>query len=206
MNVYVISFFSYITPYISIILALIFLVQYWVDKYNLFKRFSCPTDFNFRLSRMTLKAFEFSVFVFALGNYIFSFTIHPTKDESEYHVINLIALLLALAYCIAIVLLPKKWFERIDVESYETASYNQCLQNESFNKVYWLSNPATSFAQEPDLNNSKKFVNYGQVDQLANSADFDQIVEAELKGNNKVETYDKEQIKMVADLVEGIQE
>lgn len=82
VNVYVVSFFSYITPYISIILALIFFVQYWVDKYNLFQRFSCPTDFNFRLSRTTLKTFEVCILVFALGNYIFSFSIHPSKNET----------------------------------------------------------------------------------------------------------------------------
>lgn len=112
---------------------------------------------------MTLKLFEVSIFVFALGNYIFSFTVHPTKDESEYHIVNLIALILAAVYCVAILILPKKWFERIDPESYERISYSDYLSKESFSKVYWLSNPATSFAKEPDLNNLSKFVNYGQA-------------------------------------------
>jgi hypothetical protein len=127
VNVYVISFFSYITPYVSIILVLIFTIQYWIDKYNLFQRFSCPTDFDFRLSRKVLYAFETSVLIFALGNYVFSLVIHPTKDETEYHIINLVALILALVYSLAIYLLPKSWFERIDSESCETASYSQCL-------------------------------------------------------------------------------
>jgi hypothetical protein len=112
VNVYIVSFFSYITPYVTIILVPIFIIQYWIDKYNLFQRFSCPTDFDFRLSRMTLKIFEISVLVFALGNYIFSFKIHATKEEKEYHIINLVALLLSVAYSLAIFFLPKKWFEK----------------------------------------------------------------------------------------------
>jgi hypothetical protein len=95
-----------------------------------------------------MKAFEVSVFIFALGNYLFSFSVHSTKDEKEYHIINLVALLLALAYCIAIVFLPKKWFEQIDTETYEMSAYSSVLQQKGFNKVYWLSNPATSFAKE----------------------------------------------------------
>lgn len=110
VNVYIVSFFSYITPYTTIILVPIFIVQYWIDKYNLFQRFSCPTDFDFRLSRMTLKIFEISVLVFALGNYIFSLKIHATKVETKYHIINLVGLLLAVAYSLAIFFLPKKWF------------------------------------------------------------------------------------------------
>ena len=80
VNVFIVSFYSYMTPYIGIILVIIFVVQYWVDKYNLFQRFSCPVDFNYRLSRLTLKAFECSVFVFGLGNLLFSITIHSTKE------------------------------------------------------------------------------------------------------------------------------
>lgn len=80
VNVYIVSFYSYITPYVGIILALIFCVQYWVDKYNLFQRFSCPVDFDFKLSRFTLKAFECCIFVFALGNLLFSMDIHHTKE------------------------------------------------------------------------------------------------------------------------------
>ena len=57
VNVYIVSFFSYITPYLTFILVPIFIIQYWIDKYNLFQRFSCPTEFDFRLSRMTLKVF-----------------------------------------------------------------------------------------------------------------------------------------------------
>lgn len=79
VNVFIVSFYSYITPYIGIILVIIFVAQYWVDKYNLFQRFSCPVDFNYRLSRLTFKAFESSILIFALGNLIFSINIHTTR-------------------------------------------------------------------------------------------------------------------------------
>jgi hypothetical protein len=63
---------------------------------------------------MTLKAFEISVLVFAVGNYIFSLKVHPTKDETEYHIINLVSLLLAVAYFLSLFFLPKAWFEKIE--------------------------------------------------------------------------------------------
>jgi hypothetical protein len=85
--------------------------------------------------------------IFAIGNYLFGKSIH-TNDNDSYQVINLISLGLAGAYSLASLLLPKKWFERINVESYEASSYTECLKKQKFNKVYWLTNPATSFAQE----------------------------------------------------------
>lgn len=68
--------------------------------------------------------------------------------------------------------LPKKWFEKIEDEDFETAPYSQCLKNQNFKKVYWLSNPATSFAKEPDINNKDKFVDYGDMNEFANTRDF----------------------------------
>lgn len=57
LNVYVVCFFSYIVPYTSLILIIYFAIQYWIDKKNLFKRFSCPINFNYSLSVFTLKIF-----------------------------------------------------------------------------------------------------------------------------------------------------
>jgi hypothetical protein len=81
VQVYVVSFYACIAPSTTIILALIFVAQYWVDKFNLFKqRFSCPTEFNFQLSRLTIKIFEVSVLVFAVGNLIFSPQLHVSDE------------------------------------------------------------------------------------------------------------------------------
>jgi hypothetical protein len=109
LNVFVVSFYSYIVPYTSLILIVIFAIQYWVDKYNLFKRFSCPTDFNYRLSMFTLKIFECSIFFFALGNLLFAPTIHTNTHGSDYRIINIVSVSLAFVYCLAIFFLPKKW-------------------------------------------------------------------------------------------------
>ena len=49
-----------------------------------------------------------------------------------------------------------------------------------------MSNPATSFAKEPDLNKHGKFVNYGQCEEFAEASDFDKLIEAELIGNLKI--------------------
>ncbi len=109
LNVFVVSFYSYIVPYTSLILIGIFIIQYWVDKYNLFKRFSCPTNFNYRLSMFTLKIFECSIFFFALGNLLFAPTIHTNNHGGDYRIINIVSVSLASVYCLAILFLPKKW-------------------------------------------------------------------------------------------------
>ncbi len=109
LNVYVVSFYSYIVPYTSLILIVIFIAQYWVDKINLFKRFSCPTNFNYRLSVFTLKIFECSIFFFALGNLLFAPEIHTNNNERGYKIINIFSLLLASLYCVAILIVPKSW-------------------------------------------------------------------------------------------------
>jgi len=80
MQVYVASFYACIAPSITIILALIFAVQYWIDKANLFYRCSCPTDFNFRLPRLTLKIFSISILVFAVSNLIFMPEVHYSEE------------------------------------------------------------------------------------------------------------------------------
>ena len=68
--VYIASFFTILTPLASLLIALVFMVQYWVDKFNLFKRFSYSFDIGFFLSKLILKAFECSLVIFAVGHII----------------------------------------------------------------------------------------------------------------------------------------
>lgn len=70
--VLVVSFYAYITPMATPIVIGIFFVQYWIDKYNLFRRFSMPISFNYTLSRAVFKIFQTSLFAFALGNFLFA--------------------------------------------------------------------------------------------------------------------------------------
>jgi hypothetical protein len=44
--VYVVSFYGYINPFLSLVPIPLFALQYWVDKYNIFRRFSCPEGFD----------------------------------------------------------------------------------------------------------------------------------------------------------------
>ena len=109
LNVLVVLFYSYIVPYTSLILIVIYTVQYWVDKYNLFKRFSCPTNFNYRFSMFTLKIFECSIFFFALSNLLFAPIIHTNNHGGDDRTINIVSVYLAFIYCVSIFFLPKKW-------------------------------------------------------------------------------------------------
>ena len=107
INIFVISFYAYITPMTTPIMALIFFVQYWVDKFNLFKRFSCPVNFDYRLSQGILKLFDFSLILFALGNFVFAPDVHETAWQ--WTAINIITLCISTIYCILIAFMPKKW-------------------------------------------------------------------------------------------------
>ena len=42
---FTVSFYGFLVPSITPILIIVFVIQYWIDKYNLFKRYSCPIDF-----------------------------------------------------------------------------------------------------------------------------------------------------------------
>ena len=79
------------------LLALMFIVQYWLDKYNLFRRFSCPLDFDFFLTRLAWKAFECSLLVFAVGTFIFDMEIR-VDAAPKYKMINLINVVVSAAY------------------------------------------------------------------------------------------------------------
>ena len=47
--VYVImaSFYSFIAPLLTPILIAIFVIQYWIDKWNIFRRYSCSVRYSF---------------------------------------------------------------------------------------------------------------------------------------------------------------
>jgi hypothetical protein len=69
--VFLVSFYAVIAPAAVMMLIVIFTIQYWIDKYNLFRRYSCPLDFNIDLTKLVFKAFECSILIFAIGTFIF---------------------------------------------------------------------------------------------------------------------------------------
>ena len=201
VNIFVVSFYAYITPLATPITAAIFLVQYWVDKFNLFRRFSCPVNFNYRLSRFIITIFECSVFLFALGNFIFAPEVH-SEEYLKWSAVNWITIAIALAYVLAVLLLPKKWEDKIfNFGELENMPYSTCIKQGLFNKVYWLSNPGTNFAKEQDINNNKQYINYGDDIGLATIGDFLNFRHEDEEGHHHFEVYDKnDEQRMIAQM------
>lgn len=96
------SFFATLVPLGVGILALMFIGQYWVSKRNLFIRSSYPQKFNFQLTRFAFRIFECSIFVFAVGNLIFSWAIN-VNPKPKFNIINLALVVITGLYgCIVI--------------------------------------------------------------------------------------------------------
>jgi hypothetical protein len=55
--VYLISFYGYMIPLATPIILVYFIFQYWIDKYNLLRRFSSPVDMGYFLTNSIWKAF-----------------------------------------------------------------------------------------------------------------------------------------------------
>ena len=91
---FVASFYAYLIPITIPILAVVFFLQFWVDKLNLFKRCSHPRSFSFYLTRNILKIFEACIWIFAVGTCIFAIYVHQAKIN----ILNLITLGIASLY------------------------------------------------------------------------------------------------------------
>jgi hypothetical protein len=119
------SFYAYLIPVTIPILVVIFFIQFWIDKVNLFKRCSLPRNFSFGATRKVLKIFEASVFVFSLGTYILGINIHG----GALNILNLIALGVATLYLWfllgASIKLERKLFG--SYESSHSAIYDDCV-------------------------------------------------------------------------------
>lgn len=95
--VYVVAFYSMLTPLAAPILIVVFVLQYWIDKYNLFRRSSFPNDLGASLNRMIFKIFEVSMLFSALGHFIWESDVH-FGITTAYQVINIVNLSLAVIY------------------------------------------------------------------------------------------------------------
>jgi hypothetical protein len=91
---FIATFYAYVIPVTIPILVVIFFIQYWVDKINLFKRCSLPRNFSFELTRCILKLFESSIFIFSVGVFLLGIYFHGTV----LNILNLVTLGIALLY------------------------------------------------------------------------------------------------------------
>ena len=148
MMLLTVSFYAYLVPVIVPFIVIIFSLQFWVDKLTLFKRSSLKYNFDFFLTRMVLKIFESSIFVFAIGWNLFSF-----YSKNGVNIYNLIGLGIAALYCLFLVFGGKKMEKRFfgSYEFSETKTYDDCVSDGNFEATYWIKNPATYLVKESDV-------------------------------------------------------
>jgi hypothetical protein len=104
---FVVSFYGFIIPSGTIIMIVIFFLQYWVDKYNLLRRYASPVDYGADLIRWIFKMFEFNILFFAAGYFFWSFDVH-FDSPSEYRSICIINVSIAFLYVTLTLVVPPK--------------------------------------------------------------------------------------------------
>ena len=138
---------------------MVFFLEFWIDKINLFKRCSHPRNFSFYLTRNILKIFEACVWIFAVGTCIFGIYIH----DSKINVLNLAALCVASLYLWfllgASIKMERKLFG--SYQSSQSALYDDCVASGKFEETYWTENPATTLARESDVTGRQSIHNPG---------------------------------------------
>jgi hypothetical protein len=134
-------------PILILFAIMFFIGQYWIDKYNLFKRSRVQYDFNFLLTRKIIKIFESSIFFKAVGTLFFTYLIH-----GEIGLLNWIILIISVLY-LGFLLAGKRVYEKWIFGKYEMldkVTYDDCVAEKGFDETYWKSNPATNLIKECD--------------------------------------------------------
>jgi len=99
---YTALFYAYLVPIGIPTLLVIFAVQYWIDKFTLFKRSSVKNFFSYNLSLYVRRIFESSLLIFALGNLVFGYYL----EDHSFMAINIVALVIAGIYTLCVWLAP----------------------------------------------------------------------------------------------------
>ena len=152
LQLWTVSFYAYVVPIGVPSMAVIFFFQYWVDKFNLFRRSSLFYQIHFSLSAYIVRMAEFSIFLFAVGMNLFSYKVHHSVT-----LFNILCLAISLVYLIFVFTLPtqteKKLFRRY--ESLETKSYDECVKAGKFQSTFWSRNPVTMLIEEDSVTKRK---------------------------------------------------
>ena len=84
-------------PLATPVLIFFFFVQYWVDKYNIFKRFSSPMDFSNLYTELMISLFEVSIVLFTVGHFLWDLPVHYDASIG-FKIMNIISMVLAITY------------------------------------------------------------------------------------------------------------
>jgi flagellar biosynthesis protein FlhB len=137
---FVTCIYGYIVPWITPLLIVWFILQYWLDKYNLFKRFSTPIEFSFQFVELLLCIFEVSILFFAVSHFLWDLNIHADSSVG-YRVVNILSMVLAFLYVLLVFISPESFKKRVldkyskcDIFSY---SNYMAFKSNKFSKTFY---------------------------------------------------------------------
>jgi hypothetical protein len=83
-----VSFYGSVTPLIYVVAILLFIANFWLDKFNLLKRSSNPEGIGKAMGTMMLRIMEWDIIVFAWGNMqtlgVIYYKQQPAQDYHSY--------------------------------------------------------------------------------------------------------------------------
>jgi hypothetical protein len=163
---YVVAWYGFLVPMATPILFVYFILQYWVDKYNLFRRFSTPVPFGQDLVTLVNRSFEFNLFMFAVGFFIWQSSVH-FDTPTTYRVINIITLFIATAWVSFSIFVPRHIKDKMFGEqaiSYERLTYTYYRSQGQFAKTYFRESPATFCLKETKIIKKKELHAGGEIE------------------------------------------
>ena len=138
---FLVSFYGFLIPLGSLILILIFILKYWVDKWSLFKNCSQLPPFTLAHSRLVIKAFQFNIVFSALGYLFWQSLVH--FDIPQWHIVlNLVNIILAAIFVVGSLVsqdFPNKFTEKVFKQNelvFKRHSYTHEIKNQIFRKRY----------------------------------------------------------------------
>lgn len=103
---FLVLFYSLLVPIAVPITLILFIMQYWLDKYNLFRRLSSPVDLGYMLVSLILNIFKWYVLVLSVGNLYWHLMI-SSKMHKVSIAIYIINIVIAIISIVLHWLLPK---------------------------------------------------------------------------------------------------
>lgn len=133
-------------PLGTLMLIGMFLLSYWIDKYNLFRRCSNVINIDLFTIKASLGLLEFSLFVYILGYVIWDYDIH-FDSEIWYRGLNYLNMLIVVIYLTLTYIFgyanDKNWADDYCVNKIGISHYRK-----DFRKTYASMNPVTAFKKK----------------------------------------------------------